>query len=129
MIYIILTCYLLMHADTHYQSKYIHTCRHTVKSFTGLSEYVFSNLPGVRYFISEKLCQDPLEGLFGKQWMRGGYSDNPTVQSFLHGTVSLRAKKSVALAPKRGNCKGRMQPLTLIPPPFQRDRDFRGGKK
>ena len=62
------------------------------------------DLPGVQYFLSEKLCQDPLEGFFGKQRMRGGYSDNPSVDSFLKGTVSLRVQGSLAQAPKRGNC-------------------------
>ena len=98
----------------------MHTCTHTlvqhtpaVKSFIGLSEYVFSTIPGVRYIMSEKLCQDPLEGFFGKQRMRGGYNDNPTVQSFLHGTISLRTQKSVALTPKRGNCKRQCADQTI----------------
>lgn len=63
--------------------------------------------------MSEKLCQDPLEGFFGKQRMRGGYSDNPTVHSFLNGTVSLRTQKAVALAPKRGNCKRKREDLSI----------------
>ena len=98
---------------------------HTVKSFIGLSEYVSSAVPGVHYLMSEKLCQDPLEGFFGKQRMRGGYSDNSTVHSFLHGTVSLRTQKSVALAPKRGNCKRQRANRSLaFEPDFQKTQEI-----
>ena len=131
-IYIILTCYLLRHACRHTLSinyTYTHMHTHAVKSFIGLSEYVFSTVPGVRYFMSEKLCQDPLEGFFGKQRMRGGYSDNPTVQSFLHGTVSLRTQKSVALAPKRGNCKRQHATIDFDPTPLPKRQRFQREKK
>ena len=37
--------------------------------------------------------------------MRGGYYDNPTVQSFLKATVSFRVQGSMATKPMRGNCK------------------------
>ena len=77
---------------------------HAVHSFVELTQYLLG-LPGVNYFLSEKLCQDPLESFFGKQRMRGGYCDNPTVQTFLKGTVSLRVQGSMALKPMRGNCR------------------------
>ena len=131
-IYIILTCYLLRHACRHTLSinyTYTHMHTHAVKSFIGLSEYVFSTVPGVRYFMSEKLCQDPLEGFFGKQRMRGGYSDNPTVQSFLYGTVSLRTQKSVALAPKRGNCKRQHATIDFDETPLPKRQRFQREKK
>ncbi len=44
-------------------------------------------VPGVEYILSEKLCQDPLESLFGKQRAAGGRSDNPTVQQFCKNIV------------------------------------------
>ena len=69
-----------------------------------LTEYLLEQ-PGVFYFLSEKLCQDPLESFFGKQRMRGGYCDNPNVQTFFKGTVSLRVQGSMALKPRRGNCR------------------------
>ena len=72
----------------------------SVNSFVELVSY-----PGVSYVLSEKLCQDPLESFFGKQRMRGGYCDNPTVQSFLKGTTSLRVQGSMATKPTRGNCR------------------------
>ena len=70
-----------------------------------LIDYIFKKIPGVKVFFSEKLIQDPLESFFGHQRMRGGYSSNPTVQSFIYGTVSLRTQHSVCLNPVRGNCK------------------------
>ena len=60
---------------------------------------------GVKYVLTEKFCQDPLESFFGKQRMHGGANDNPTVATFLKNTVSLRLQGSVALKPVRGNCR------------------------
>ena len=37
--------------------------------------------------------------------MRGGRCDNPTVNSFLYGTSSLRVQGSLAVKSVRGNCK------------------------
>jgi len=71
-------------------------------SFVELVEYLFT-VPGVKYFLSEKLCHDPLEGFFGKQRMQNGYSDNPTVNSFFKGSVSLRIQGSTAKNPARRN--------------------------
>ena len=43
----------------------------TVQSFVALVRYLFT-LPGVKVFLSECLCQDPLEKFFGCQRQRGG---------------------------------------------------------
>ena len=43
--------------------------------------YIFS-IPGVKVFLSERLCQDPLELFFGCQRQCGGTHENPTVQEF-----------------------------------------------
>ena len=69
-----------------------------------MCEFIFT-LPGVKYFFSERLTQDPLEAFFGKHRARGGRSDNPTVKQFLENTVSLRVQGSAALDPIRGNCR------------------------
>ena len=84
-----------------------------VTSFVELTCMVL-DMPGVRYFLSEKLCQDPLESLFGKQRMRGRYNDNPSVEAFLKGTVSLRVQGSVAAKPKRGNCSRGDQEAIIV---------------
>lgn len=73
-----------------------------MKSFVEVTRYLL-RLDGVHFVLSGKFCQDPLENFFGKQRMRGGYSDNPTVKSFIYGTSSLRIQGSVALDPVRGN--------------------------
>ena len=60
---------------------------------------------GVKYMLTEKFCQDPLENFFGKQRMKGGSNNNPNVATFLKNTASLRIQGSVALKPIRGNCR------------------------
>ena len=59
---------------------------------------------GVKFLLSERFCQDPVEEFFSHQRSRGGHNDNPTVKQFLENTVSLRIQKSAALAPLRANC-------------------------
>ena len=75
-----------------------------VKSFTELSRSLLSK-PGVQYLFSERFTQDPLESFFGPQRSSGGWSDNPSVQQFLDGTVSLRVQGSMALKQIRGKCR------------------------
>ena len=45
-------------------------------------------LPGVKYFMSKKLCQDPLVNFFGCQQQRGKSNENPT--GFFLNTQALR---------------------------------------
>ena len=57
-------------------------CLISVKSLLELIPYLFS-IPGVKVFLSERLCQeDPLELFFGCQSQCGGTHENPTVQDF-----------------------------------------------
>lgn len=64
----------------------------TAKSFIELIRYLFS-LPEVKEnhlaFLSNNLCQDPLEKFFGSQRQRGGASDNPDVKEFFKITAAL----------------------------------------
>jgi hypothetical protein len=47
--------------------------------------------------LSEIFCQDLLEEYFGHQRLsRGGYSDNPTVQSFGYNDLTIAAQRSIA---------------------------------
>lgn len=80
--------------------------------------------PGVQYVLTAKLSQDSLESFFGKQRMRGGYSDNPNVTTFLYGAQSLRVQGSTAVKPTRGNCKrGRnTQPMVVDEQPLPKRR-------
>lgn len=78
----------------------------TVKAFVELARYLLS-LPGVKYFLSEKINQDTVECFFGRQRMRGGYSDNPNIKAFIYGSNSLRVQGSAAVKVMRGNCRGK----------------------
>ena len=57
-------------------------------------------------FLSNSLCQDPLENYFGCQRQRGGTNDNPTVNEFQNNTQALRVINSLCRGPVRGNCRG-----------------------
>ena len=87
-------------------SKNAVTLSHAVKSFVEVTWYLLSQ-PGVKFILSERFCQDPLECFFGRQRSCGGRNDNPTVQQFLKSTVSLRVQGSLALKHLRGNCRKR----------------------
>ena len=87
-------------------------CCSTGKSFKELVEYIFT-IPGVDYFLSQRLCQDPLERFFGLQRQRGGVHDNPNVAEFQCNSQALRVVNSVARAPKRGNCRKGKQDTSL----------------
>lgn len=80
-----------------------------VNSFLEFVKYLFS-LPIVvenkLAFLSNHICQDPLENYFGCQRQRGGTSDNPTVEEFQRGTETLRIVDSFCRGPVRGNCRG-----------------------
>ncbi len=54
-----------------------------------LVEYVFT-IPGVTVFLSNRICQDPLENFFGRQRQRGRVNENPSVAEFLQNTQALR---------------------------------------
>lgn len=81
---------------------------HTALSFIGLVEFLFSR-PEIKEqklaFLSNNLCQDPLEQFFGCQRQRGGTSDNPNVLEFCHNSQALRVVDSFCRGPVRGNCR------------------------
>lgn len=74
-------------------------------SLIDLVEYAFT-VTGVTSFLSQRICQDPLENFFGCQRQRGGTHDNPTAADFEKNMQSLRVIKSFAKGPKKGNCRG-----------------------
>ena len=75
------------------------------KSFVELVRYVFT-IPGVSSFLSQRICQDPLERFFGCQRQRGGAHDNPNVAEFLKNTQALRVVNGFRKSTPRGNCRG-----------------------
>ena len=80
-----------------------------VKSFVGLVRYLYS-LPEVKdkklAFLSQNLCQDPLENFFGCQRQKRGTSDNPNVAEFMENTQTLRVVNSFCRGTVKGNCRG-----------------------
>lgn len=77
---------------------------HTVRSFVELVKYIFT-IPQVTVFLSNRICQDPLEKFFGQQRQRGRTNENPNVSEFLKNTQALRVINNTC-ATIRGNCRG-----------------------
>ena len=67
-----------------------------------LVRYLFT-LDDVHSFLSQRICQDPLENFFGRQRQRGGNHDNPSVKEFMHNTQALRVAKTFKI--HKGNCR------------------------
>ena len=76
-----------------------------MKSVVELIQFSLDKIPGVKFVLTEHLCQDPLEAFFGRQRMSCGKNDNPNVQTFLQNTSSLRVQGSASINPFRGNCR------------------------
>ena len=51
------------------ESEFLSTCVFTVKSFVEIVQFIFT-IPGVKFFLSERISQDPLENFFGCQRQR-----------------------------------------------------------
>lgn len=71
-------------------------------SFVALVRDLF-NMDDVHSFLSQRICQDPLENFFGRQRQRGGIHDNPNVKEFMHNTQALRVAKKLKV--HKGNCR------------------------
>ena len=64
-------------------------------------------IPGVKVFLSERLCHDPLERFFGCQRQRGATYENPTVEELYKNTRAIRVINSFCVETVKGNCQGR----------------------
>lgn len=85
-----------------------HVSFFVAKSFVDFVKYIFSLKEVQDYklsFLSNSICQDPLECFFGCQRQRGGTSDNPSVAEFYQNTQALRVIDSFCRGPIRGNCR------------------------
>ena len=83
-----------------------------VWSFVELVPFILK-IPGVNFFLSERLSQDPLEKFFGCQRQRGHTNENPSCADFLKNTQALRVINSVVGHVPRGNCRGRKNDCTI----------------
>lgn len=86
------------------KSSILYWCLSPVKSLIELQAHLFS-LPGVKFFLTSRVNQDPLEKFFGLQRQRGGVNENPNVKEFLDNTQALRVINSVC-GDVRGNVRG-----------------------
>jgi len=90
--------------------KLIHVCAFifyilfTVHSFLELVPFVFT-IPGVKEFLSNRICQDPLEKYFGMQRQVGKSNDNPTVLEFSKNSDTIRLVGNMWFDDARGNCR------------------------
>ena len=55
-------------------------------------------------FLSNFICQGPLEIFFGCQRQQGATNDDATVHQFLDNTRTLRVVDSFSRGPVKGNC-------------------------
>lgn len=98
----ILSPYLLINFKVYPQFPF----HNAVLSFVELVEFIFT-IPGVTvFFLSNRICQDPLENFFGQQRQRGRVNENPNVLEFVKNTQALRVVNS-SCATARGNCRGK----------------------
>ena len=51
---------------------------------------------GVKFLLSERFTQDPVETFFSQHRQKGGGSENPTVHEFTYNTSALRIQRSTA---------------------------------
>ena len=70
-------------------------------------------IPGVKFFLSERLSQDPLENFFGCQRQRGRTGENPNAHQFCKNTQALRVINSVCGNITKGNCRGTKQHVDM----------------
>ncbi len=62
--------------------------------------------PGIKYFLSERIQQDPIEKYFGRQRQRGRVNENPTVAEYMKNEQALRVISSIKLNTTKGNTRG-----------------------
>lgn len=85
----------------------------SVRSFVELVPLLLEQ-PGVVFFLSDKLNQDPIEEHFSKQRMRGGGIDNPSLEQFMLNERKIIVAKSDMILAMRGNTRGRIRENTKI---------------
>ena len=76
-----------------------------VRSFVELGKLLLQQ-PGVKYLLSEKFSQDPLEEYFGRQRRSGGANENPTLNQFQQQHLALTVMRSELINDLSGNTQG-----------------------
>ena len=85
-------------------------------------------VPGVKSFLSDRLCQDILENFFGQQRQRGRINENPTVNDFIKGTQVLRVLnglcKDVKVKSRASSSKHKKDEPASLSQPLPKRRKF-----
>ena len=76
----------------------------SVHSLLELIPIVFQ-IPGVKYLLSGRISQDPLEKYFGMQHQKGKTNDNPTVMEVVKNGETLRLVGTMWFDDAKGNCR------------------------
>ena len=90
-------------------------CLIIFKSFIELSKILLGE-DGVKYILSEKFSQDPLEEEFAKHRRIGGTCENPKLSQVQNQEVALHAMDSYLITGLTGNTTGRendREPLSI----------------
>ena len=88
-------------------TEYTYVNIYAVNSFLELVPTIL-DIPGVKFFLSDKLNQDPLENFFGCIRQNGRVNSNPTINEAMKSTQTLRVINSVRMDKSiKGNCRGR----------------------
>ena len=82
-------------------------------------------MDGVKYFLSDKLNQDPLEEFFSKQRNAGGHHDNPSAEQFGHHLLKNVAAGSRSLSSLKSNVRQSDTNEDTIEPQAKRRHDDR----
>lgn len=77
-----------------------------MRSFIELTKLLLEQYKDIKFILSEKYSQDPLEEHFAKHRRIGGMSDNPTLNTFGFQEIKLNVMKSGLLRDLRGNSSG-----------------------
>lgn len=75
---------------------------------------VIFDTEGIKFFLSEKICQDPLEKFFGNQRQRGRTNENPNVMNFCKNTQALKVVGGFCRDKVKGNCKTKRTGVLLV---------------
>ena len=82
----------------------------SVNSFIALGRLLL-NKDGVKFFLSEKLSQDPFEEYFSKQQAKGGADENPTLETFSRNFLDLNVARDKLVRVVNGNTRGRQREI------------------
>ena len=82
-------------------------------SFVTLAKVLLSE-EGVKFVLSEKFTQDPVEEYFAKQRARGGADEAPTLEMFNRNVIGLNVAGDELIRVMNGNTRGRDRQIVKL---------------